>query len=163
MYPLIVASSVSVLILLGGCQFPEPELVQELPACAADDGYSPNPATGQLYRAVDQRTSWTLAEIACEADGAHLAVIDDLTENAYVFSLLGPDVWIGLSRIERQNDFEWVNDRPFDFDNWRPGEPNDTAGQEDFIELVDDGKWNDIADTDPNRFICECELPAGAL
>jgi hypothetical protein len=46
------------------------------------------------------------------------------------------------------------------FTNWRDGQPSEHYGgvEEDCVEMMKDGKWNDLSCNSTALFICEKEL-----
>jgi Ca2+-binding RTX toxin-like protein len=107
--------------------------------------------------AVPQDTNlWTGAAVIAEAFGGHLAVLTSAEEDAFVRALAGPilgDYWIGLSDAATEGVYLWVTGEPFAFAAWRPGEPNNFDGDEDYVSGNHLGiGWNDqnlLAGPDP--------------
>jgi hypothetical protein len=129
-----------------------------LPPCATDLNYTVNPATLRRYRFYNITRTWTQARDICRADGAHLAVIDDADENAYVRSLSSSVLWIGLSDRAVEGMFVWVTGAPVTYTNWQSGEPNNYGLYgEDCTEMYTSGLWNDEGCGDALRFVCECD------
>jgi hypothetical protein len=95
---------------------------------------------------------WTEALDRAAAAGGHLATIASDVENDAVATVAaGKIAWIGATDSEREaNDFYWASmpDEPFAYDNWKPGEPNNTgAAAEDCLVtnwFGGPGKWNDL-------------------
>ena len=56
------------------------------------------------------------------------------------------DYFIGLSDEETEGTFRWVTGELIEYQNWRKNEPNNdipSRGGEDYVELYQDGTWND--------------------
>ena len=53
--------------------------------------------------------------------------------------------------------WRWMDDSPYEYTNWNPGEPSDPDGSEgeNCVEMYGDGKWNDVPCDTPNGFICK--------
>jgi hypothetical protein len=64
------------------------------------------------YRIVATATDWLTAEQSCEADGAHLIVLDDLAEHYLLHSMLMtagvPSGWLGFTDRRVETVFRWV-------------------------------------------------------
>ena len=123
---------------------------------------SVNPATGHAYRRSDNRTTWAAALRGCQAQGAHLATITSRAENDFVAAHFNGSerIWLGGSDAMQEGQWQWVTGEPFSFRGFGPDEPNDNGSGEDYLELGDNGEWND--DGMPKRdreffFLCEWE------
>ena len=113
--------------------------------------------TGQTaeYYFSDKKMDWQGHEDAAVAWGGHLASIHSMEEHEHVKGLAkGHDmVWLGGRRIEPHKGngpgpehWIWSDGTSWDFENWGPGEPNNSGGREDRIHLLGhyQHKWNDI-------------------
>jgi len=71
---------------------------------------------------------------------------------------------IGLSDVDQESVYVWVDGRITDYLNWSPGEPNDTElGGEDSVGIFGPisthyGMWFDISTRRALEFICERQL-----
>jgi hypothetical protein len=74
--------------------------------------------------------------------GGYLVTVTTLAENNFLFNLW-PNGWIGLTDEVVEGQWRWVTGEPFSWSNWNSGEPNN-AGNEDYIQFVGGGKWNDL-------------------
>jgi hypothetical protein len=110
-----------------------------------------NPANGHLYYLL-KPSSWSTSEAEARSLGGHLVTINDQAEQDWVWRTFGDNgrrfLWIGLADRETEGEFVWSSGEPLAFTNWTPGEPNDAAGGEDFIEMdaARGGLWNDLSD-----------------
>lgn len=97
---------------------------------------------------------WLDAEAACEADGAHLAVVDGAAELALFTAMLGTveDAWVGASDRITPDVFITVTRAPF-FVQWGDTEPNGTG---DCVE-VERGEMGDSDCAVRNDYICELD------
>ena len=108
-----------------------------------------------LYYLSDYATTWENANnyLSDNFVDAHLVAINSAEENDFVSSSFNSgSFWIGL------NDFQKVfgnglQVKKSSYTNWNNGEPND-AGNEDVVEMVTGGKWNDLQAV-IKRFIVE--------
>lgn len=101
--------------------------------------------------------SWQDAEDACRELGGTLFVVHSAEEETALAELMmertgASNFWIGLSDLEVEGRFSWVDGSPLDFTSFAPGEPNDENDGEDCVLLRFDGLWNDQP--------CNLELPA---
>jgi len=117
-----------------------------------DDG-----GDGRYYECVPDKLTWTKANTAAAErrhSGTHgrLVVITSKEQNAFLQKLLpgnGAKAWIGLSDAAEEGRFVWVDGSRPGYTNWNAGEPNN-AGEEHFVEMYPDGRWNDKED-DPGE------------
>jgi len=111
---------------------------------------------GHHYYCSTQTASWENAKTTCENNGGNLAVINDQDENTFLASLLTTQsAWIGLSDIDTEGNFEWVNGDNLNFTNWYPGQPNNYNNNQDYVELLNTGQWNDQYNTYNLEYIME--------
>jgi hypothetical protein len=96
------------------------------------------------YRSTGSMT-WTDARQACINMGGHLVTSTTLAENNFLFGLW-PNGWIGLTDEVVEGQWRWVTGEPFSWANWNGGEPNN-SNNEDYIQFVGGGKWNDLPNT----------------
>ncbi|MCL2245155.1 MAG: hypothetical protein FWC03_11945 [Treponema sp.] len=114
------------------------------------------------YEVVNQTMTWENAKLEAERRGGYLAVITSAEEQSTIESLISRDgslstYWLGGYR-DANNQFVWVTGEPMNFSNWGTGEPNNSGGRENWIEINrSNGKWNDMYQT--NRgFIIEWDI-----
>jgi hypothetical protein len=105
---------VVILTLLGGCG----SVVTPAADAGGGDPAGPCVAPYQLvmggcYRVSTSFVSWPTAETACEADGAHLATIDNVPEHSVLHTLgtgaAVTEVWIGYTDHVTEGTFRWVS------------------------------------------------------
>ncbi len=100
--------------------------------------------------------TWQKAKAICESLGGHLMVINDQAENNYITGkLMGTTAFIGLHDSNVEGYFEWVDQSPVNYTNWYPGQPNNANGDQDYVEILPDGTWNDQYASSVREFICE--------
>lgn len=103
--------------------------------------------------------SWYDAKQFGESVGGYLVCLETATEDAWVFSTFGSlldyvecGYWIGCTDELVEGQWHWVNNAPFSYANWAPGEPNnDSFGLEEEYGTVwgpshsgVSGRWNDM-------------------
>ncbi len=103
---------------------------------------SQNNFNGHSYYRSTGSMTWTDARQACLNMGGHLVTSTTLAENNFLFNLW-PNGWIGLTDEVSEGTWQWVTGEPFTWAYWNGGEPNN-AGNEDYIQFVGGGRWNDL-------------------
>jgi hypothetical protein len=127
------------------------------PLCMTEATYTANPATGRRYRIGPTNINYDAAIDFCAASGAHLAVVDDAAENAYLVTLFnGGEGWIGLDDLTEENTFQWITGSTGAYRNFKAPDPNNT-NNEDCVGLRDDESWHDGGCEDAHRPLCECD------
>jgi hypothetical protein len=129
-------------------------------------------ATSDCFTLMLQAATWDQARTACHDRGptSHLATIASLDENAPAAALAAtipfaptasnPNqrqrMWIGGNSLDASGAWQWETDEPFDFMNWRAGEP-DQVSEHCLIMLGSlGGVWDNRAcETSFEAFLCE--------
>jgi hypothetical protein len=124
---------------------------------------------GHWYEAVHVPAgiSWTDARDAAPSilPGGYLASINSEAENEFVFSLIDDDAfwfhdpgggsfgpWLGGTDEVTEGVWQWVSGESWGYTNWHPGQPDDWAGSEDYLDFYVNSPtarastWNDLAD-----------------
>ena len=53
-------------------------------------------------------------------------------------------MWVGGYRTGSGNDFEWEDGSSWDYDNWAPGQPDNSNGNQDHVLIHWSGSmWDD--------------------
>ncbi|KAK4329168.1 hypothetical protein Pmani_000459 [Petrolisthes manimaculis] len=108
----------------------------------------------------EKALGWWDSHVKCREDGGELASIHSLEENYWIMSKLTnlnvELVWIGGKALEDAG-YSWMDETPFDFVNWRQGEPNNIFDQEDCISMYtrNQGYWNDKNCAVPEGYVCK--------
>ena len=139
------------------------------PACAGSYTLQP-PGLTSRYRIVRTGAVWLDAEATCEADGAHLVVIESAAENTWVqqnvagFAVDIGSTWIGAGDAVHEGTYAWVTGAALGYTNFQNGEPNDFGGYEDCFQMYTTGLWNDTGCRDAAyAYACECDLVRAAV
>jgi hypothetical protein len=111
------------------------------------NGHSYYRSTGNAY--------WTDARTACTNMGGHLVTVTTSAENSFIFGLW-PSGWIGLTDEITEGTWRWVTGETYSYTSWNPGEPNN-AGNEDYVQFVGGGKWNDLPNNYALPYVIEFE------
>ncbi len=117
---------------------------------------------GSLYYCSTGTASWPQAKATCEANGGHLVSINSQEENDFLANILTlQSAWIGLSDSELEGNFKWTNGDPLAYTNWYPGQPNNYNNNQDYVELMNTGFWNDQYNYYNLEYIME--IPCGSV
>ncbi|XP_058628542.1 CD209 antigen-like protein E [Onychostoma macrolepis] len=106
----------------------------------------------------NEEKSWSDSRQYCRDRGADLVIINTEEKQRHISSLVKERVWIGLSDGQQEGKMKWVNS-PLKRGFWLKGEPNDSGGNEDCIELMPSNpvlnNWNDHSCSVKKKAICE--------
>lgn len=72
-------------------------------------------------------------------------------------------LFLGLIRTLNAHGWGWLDGTPYDdeaYTNWAGGEPNNSGGTENCVEMNDDGTWNDANCSGPRMWMCEKDAKA---
>ncbi|XP_034778420.2 lectin-like [Acipenser ruthenus] len=118
---------------------------------------------GMCYRFFSVPKIYTDAEFYCNNNlpGGHLAAVTsaslheqlaDLVLNAYG----GPvRTWVGGFNFFKTGQYKWTDGSSWKYTGWKVGEPNNSGGKEDCLEIfLVDKMWNDQTCADSKPFIC---------
>lgn len=111
------------------------------------NGHSYYRSTGSAY--------WSTAKSNCEAMGGHLVTVTTSAESSFIFGLW-PSGWIGLTDEVTEGTWKWVTGESYSYTSWNGGEPNN-AGNEDYVQFVGGGKWNDLPNAVSLPYVIEFE------
>lgn len=116
---------------------------------------SQNNYNGHSYYRSTGTAFWTDAKAACEAMGGHLVTVTTSAENTFIYNLW-PSGWIGLTDEVTEGVWKWVTGEAYSYTSWNPGEPNN-SGNEDYVQFVGGGKWNDLPNGYALQYVLEFE------
>ncbi|KAK1189943.1 FCER2 protein, partial [Pygoscelis papua] len=101
---------------------------------------------------------WLAAKQSCNDFNAHLAVVDTEQENKFLANHIMKDrvFWLGLTDMDSESNWQWVNGRSLSLSFWNSGEPNNAGQQgEDCAMIYSSGLWNDVLCSSAEAWICE--------
>ncbi len=99
---------------------------------------------GHQYYCSTAPATWQNAQAIATNNGGYLAIVNDASENAFLANLLTiQSAYIGLSDHVTEGQFQWVNGDPLTYTNWYAGQPNDFNQNQDYVEMLNNGEWND--------------------
>ncbi|XP_037401967.1 macrophage mannose receptor 1, partial [Pygocentrus nattereri] len=108
-----------------------------------------------------QGFSWPEARHYCLlVKGADLASVHSRAEVEFIRNINYTkyhNVWLGLTR-DASYGWGWTDLSALAFTNWAPGEPNEAfhdVGQENCVEMYEDGTWNDNNCFQKRGFACK--------
>ncbi|MES2708212.1 MAG: C-type lectin domain-containing protein [Verrucomicrobiota bacterium] len=110
-----------------------------------------------------------LVQIGSQDENTFIAAVTALTPGAG-----NSNIWLGLNDLDApdgpgekgaaRTGWRWADAEDQldsgDFAPWAPGEPNNSGGVEDGVEMRVDGSWNDANITGARRYVIEWELRA---
>ena len=101
---------------------------------------------GHLYLVTDGSLNWEQAQAQAEALGGNLATVNSRAEEIFLQETFGFNArWIGINDVAAEGDFRWASGENVFYTNWRPGEPNNGGGNENY-GLLNGGttfQWED--------------------
>lgn len=114
----------------------------------------------KIYLLVKEEKRYLDAQLSCQGRGGSLAMPKDEAANglmaAYITQAGLARVFIGINDLEREGTFVYADRSPMQtFNKWRTGEPNNAYDEEDCVEMVASGGWNDVACHITMHFMCE--------
>ena len=121
-------------------------------------------SVGSAYLVCSDRTAtWDEAALFCEELGAGFVIVDNQEENDFITQLGVHNHWLGLSDVETEDEWLWVDGEEANYTNWAENQPDNAGDGEHCVviwnglvgeeEIV--GEWNDGACATPLPFICE--------
>jgi len=129
--------------------WPEPTYTGTCTSSCNSSGYIPGFiymgtfGGSQYYCSVNPAT-WPQAQAGCLANGGHLASVNNASENNFLANILvNQTAWIGLNDEFNEGTFTWTNGDPVTYTNWYADQPNDYNNNQDYVEMLSDGQWND--------------------
>ncbi|XP_066539318.1 CD209 antigen-like [Hoplias malabaricus] len=103
--------------------------------------------------------TWSESRDYCKKRGSDLVIINSEEEQDFAAKCLGHDdsavAWIGLTDLDTEGNWKWVDGSRLTSGYWNDGEPNN-VGEEDCAVIKGNiKKWNDRKCSDQIRWICE--------
>uniref|UniRef100_A0A672K2Z2 CD209 antigen-like protein C n=1 Tax=Sinocyclocheilus grahami TaxID=75366 RepID=A0A672K2Z2_SINGR len=105
-----------------------------------------------LYFISSETKSWTESRRYCTERAADLIIINNREEQ----NISGvAKVWIGLTDIEVEGRWKWVDGSTLTSRFWASGQPNNYKGKEEDCALIHSPGWADFPCNDKHKWICE--------
>ena len=97
------------------------------------------------FEVVTGTFTWIQAKLDAENRGGKLACIKNAEDQSSVEAVMqGGSYWIGGTDEVTEGQWKWVDGEAMSFENWAAGEPNDTNGGENALQIYPSGEWNDL-------------------
>jgi plastocyanin len=100
---------------------------------------------GHTYARTENCLTWEQANTLAEKAGGYLAVVDGQEENQFFADNYAGN-FIGYNDIAAEGSWVLADGEPAGFTNWSEGQPDDSQGNEDVAQIMQDGTWNDVPD-----------------
>uniref|UniRef100_A0A3B4HDM3 Ladderlectin-like n=1 Tax=Pundamilia nyererei TaxID=303518 RepID=A0A3B4HDM3_9CICH len=106
--------------------------------------------------------TWTDAESSCQTLGGNLASFHSTAEYTFIRELICtaagsyPRAWVGGNDRENVSEtvWKWSDGSQFDFTNWRSGQPNNSGGDQDCMEINFGDYVNDVGCRGNSSSVC---------
>ncbi|XP_073672064.1 uncharacterized protein [Paramisgurnus dabryanus] len=95
-----------------------------------------------LYFISSEEKSWGESRRYCRERGADLIIINNKEEQDFVINMSTLGVWIGLSDIDEEGRWKWVDNSTLNYRSWGSGEPNSNGAEEDCVMFYSLGYKN---------------------
>ncbi|KAK1153894.1 CD209 antigen-like protein D isoform X2 [Acipenser oxyrinchus oxyrinchus] len=112
--------------------------------------------SGKCYYFSNENRDWKKAREFCQSQDSDLTVINSDEELNYLKGRVRVAHLVGMSDLETEGVWKWLDGSLVDGRMWNPGEPNN-QGVEDCGEMSN-GKMNDIPCNQEQQWICEKTL-----
>ncbi|XP_041104569.1 collectin-10-like isoform X1 [Polyodon spathula] len=114
----------------------------------------------KFYLIVKEGKKYNDALMHCKVRGGTLALPKDMETNSMIADYITQAgltrVFIGLHDTDKEGQFMYTDNTPLqNYSSWRPGEPNNGFTNEDCVEMVSTGGWNDVECDLTIFFVCE--------
>ncbi|KAL7841220.1 hypothetical protein SRHO_G00249110 [Serrasalmus rhombeus] len=123
--------------------------------------------SSSIYYMSTEKKCWSESRQDCKNKGADLVIINSREEQEFVEMIRkGQEAWIGLSDMNKENGWKWVDGSTLNTRFWCSREPNNYQENEDCVitgYVPQDGRpvldilntWNDITCSVQISWICE--------
>ncbi|XP_076874400.1 uncharacterized protein LOC143524712 isoform X2 [Brachyhypopomus gauderio] len=117
--------------------------------------------SSSMYFISTEKKTWSESRQDCRARGADLVIINSREEQEFIRQTLGSIYsWIGLTDVEREGTWKWVDGTALTNGYWDTKEPNSFAGDEDCVITGQPGlnpvfNWADYQCSVTFIWICE--------
>uniref|UniRef100_A0A7M4FX82 Pulmonary surfactant-associated protein D-like n=1 Tax=Crocodylus porosus TaxID=8502 RepID=A0A7M4FX82_CROPO len=112
----------------------------------------------KLFAANGSAGDYKTSKATCSRAGGHLASPRTSSENGAIQQIIqryNKAAYLDINDMETEGIFKYQSMEVIGYVNWAPGEPNDTGGGEDCVEMYTDGRWNDRSCEEERLIICE--------
>ncbi|XP_050977500.1 C-type lectin domain family 10 member A-like [Labeo rohita] len=110
-----------------------------------------------FYNISSERKSWTESRRYCTEKGADLIIINNREEQNFVDKMAGSaGVWIGLTDIDEDGLWKWVDGSTLTAGLWKSGEPNGKKSENCTVSYP--SGWYDYPCNKAFQWICEKKI-----
>ncbi|XP_039878719.1 rhamnose-binding lectin-like [Simochromis diagramma] len=117
---------------------------------------------GRCFIFKSSMKTWTDAESSCQTLGGNLASYHSTAEYTFIRELIYtaagsyPTTWVGGNDRETETVWKWSDGSQFDFTNWGSGQPDNSGGDQDCMEINRGGRdyVNDKGCDSQRWFVC---------
>ena len=104
--------------------------------------------------------SWEAAQTYAKNIGGNLVTINDAAEEKWLKTTFSStaNYWIGLTDKVVEGQFEWISGEALTYTNWDGNNPNNSGGNQDYVEMNYNNGWNDTYTSSTKRGIVEIKL-----
>lgn len=97
-----------------------------------------------FYRSDSKAASFDEAQTFAESQFGYLASINSIEENTWLMAngVMNGDK-LGGADANQEGTWEWSSGQPFNFTNWAVNEPNNSGGDQDYMQIYANGTWDD--------------------
>ncbi|XP_037021657.2 pulmonary surfactant-associated protein D-like isoform X1 [Artibeus jamaicensis] len=98
------------------------------------------------------------AQQICRQAGGQLPSPRSAAENGALQQLVSAHnkaAFLSMTDSQTEGKFVYPTGESLVYSNWNSGEPNNSGGEEDCVEIYDNGKWNDKSCGERRLVICE--------
>ncbi|XP_072526450.1 CD209 antigen-like protein C [Salminus brasiliensis] len=112
-----------------------------------------------LYHISSEENTWSKSRVNCQERGADLVIINSVEEQEFLVENLGHNrAWIGLTNINYEGIWKWVDGSALTTEYWNNGEPNNLNNHEhcaEFRGIPLKTNWNDRQCSEKEQWVCE--------
>lgn len=112
---------------------------------------------GKTFVSTGQSDNFANGKALCSNAGGALAVARNVAENTALAAMAkrnGKHIYLGMSDLQTEGKFVYLNGQAVSYTNWKSSEPNN-LNEEDCVILLPDTYWNDISCDHQTLIICE--------
>lgn len=109
-----------------------------------------NESNKSYYTGVSGNT-WLMALGLSKTAGLYMSTVRNKQENDFIRTNFTGDLRIGLTDRRKEADWKWVSGEPTTYQKWSPNQPDNFQNNEHYINILQNGLWNDITEGQINH------------
>ncbi|XP_070801397.1 mannose-binding protein-like [Pituophis catenifer annectens] len=113
---------------------------------------------GKTFVSTGQSDNFANGKALCSNAGGALAVARNVAENTALAAIAkknGKHIYLGMSDLQTEGKFVYLNGQAVSYTKWKSSEPNNFKNGEDCVILLPDTQWNDINCDHQTLIVCE--------